>query len=639
MRMDPVWYAHRLRAMSLAEVGHRIQRVVRYPVDRLQMRTGHYARPSARLRQRLASWQGPDPFYVDASLHALPVAETLLAEAEAICAGKRHVLGLGWVYVPADSAHYEPGARDYWPRVDAGRVLRSAPDDLDPRLTWELNRGHEWVVLARVHAATKQPVFLDYLERSLEAWRRSNPIGVGINWASPMEAAIRVHSLVWCAGFLRGNTRVLPGLGEAIYEHAMFVARNLSRYSSANNHLIVELSAVVVAARVLGGSLVQLHSTALGELEREVTRQVHRDGVSAEMATHYHVFVLEALVLVAHLEAVHGHRTAMTSAIRRMAEYLGAIRCADGSLLQQGDSDDGRIVGLFRTDHTDRVLAVADALDVPSPGGAVWLESVTAPVREPRSQLFEASGQVVLRCSRLHTAFDAGPFGYGRLAAHAHCDALSITLAIDGRPVAVDRGTYRYRGGERDAFRLTAAHNTAQLGTQEQATPAGAFLWSRKPTVRIHRCEMSDRGSIVQASHDGFVGWEHRRTLVHHAHVLVIVDELLGGTGLPVTCRLHLAPDVAVEGVTPSWFRTRCAGGPLAWVASRAERTRVTMTPHSDSYARRTLAPTLECFGTSDQTLLLAVGPADVPMRASLTAAARFAAERGVHFVADELAK
>jgi hypothetical protein len=621
------WYASRLRAMSIAEIAYRSYRAARYPIDQLRMRTHRYARPSLAMRAHIGRWQGPEPFYFDRELHVTEVSPELRDEAEAICAGKRRVLGLGWIDVPSAPWHYEPSAHYYWPRVDAARVVRAAPAHFDPRLTWELNRGHEWVVLARVYASTREPRFLDQLVRELISWRRANPIGIGINWTSAMEAAIRIHSLVWCAAFLRGTIGIQPTLAEMIYEHAIVVSDHRSYFSSGNNHLIVELTALIVAALTLGGELARLHARALARLTMELDRQIFSDGVNAEMATHYHVFVLEALVLVAYLQRAHAMPSPKLEAVvGRMADYIEEIRCTDGSLLQQGDSDDGCIVGLLRPRHPDQILAAARALytrarrhetaqAVPHEG-AFWLTGGTwsALHAEPqaRSRRFRPSGQVILRSGRLHAAIDAGPFGFGRLSAHAHCDALSITLAVDGRRVLVDRGTYRYNGDAdaRDHYRCTAAHNTAQIGSLEQASAAGAFLWSRRPTATIHRCDLTEHGDIVQASHDGFAGWLHRRTLVHRHGLLVIVDEFLGsGPAQHVVGRYHFAPELAVVPQSSSRFRIEHGSSPLLWLISNARQARVTETGHSDEYARIASAPTIELAGTSDRALITAMVP------------------------------
>ena len=650
------WYLNRLRAMSVAEVAHRSYRAARLPIDKVRMRTGRYARPSAGMRAHLDHWQGPEPFYFDRALASTPVSPVLCAEAEAICAGRRCVLGLGWIDFPADGWHYDPRANDHWPRIDAVRVRRAAPAHLDPRLTWELNRGHEWVVLARVYASTRDPRFLDQLARDLASWREANPLGIGINWNFAMEAAIRVHSLVWCAGFLRGTANVLlPDLATAIYEHATFVSEHRSHFSSANNHVIVELSALIVAALALGGELRSLHGPALARLTSEIERQVFADGVNAEMATHYHAFVLEALVLVAYLERAHAMPLSdLEAVIQRMADYLRAIRCGDGSLLQQGDNDDGCILAFLRSRHADQLLGAVAALgarpgprdaDPPSASeGAFWLTGGTTPAPiepPPRSRRFADSGQVVLRSARLIAVFDAGPFGFGSLAAHAHCDALAITLAVDGRRLLVDRGTYIYDGDlrEREGYRTTAAHNTAQIGALEQATPAGPFLWSRQPSLTIHRCDLTAQGDIVQASHDGFAGWSHCRTLVHRHGVLVIIDEFHGEqTPSQVISRYHFAPELGIVALSRSQFCAEHGDSPLAWLVSNARLAHVVSTPHSDAYASSTLALTVELFDTTSSALITAIAPAAVPQEAGIAAVAEFAASRGIPFSTRELA-
>lgn len=647
MPRDLRWYLERVQAMSPGEVAHRSYRTARYPLNQLRMRAGLYARPSSTMRTHLAQWRGPEPFYFDRDLVATPVSRELREQAEAICAGKRHVLGLGWIAFPPDGWHYEPRAKSFWPRRHAGRVIASAPPELDPRVTWEMNRGHEWVVLARCYAATGQRRFHGQIVRELASWRQANPVGIGINWTSAMEAAIRIHSLVWCAGFLRGTEGVLPTLAEMIYEHTIFVSDHRSYFSSANNHLLVELSALIVAALALGGELADLHAPALERLHVEVERQVFPDGVNAEMATHYHVFVLEALLLVAFLQRAHAKGSARLDGVtQRMADYVAAIRCDDGTLLQQGDNDDGCILAFLRTRHADQLLAAAAALrtaaaplDSTHPlEGTFWMVGGVRPpcIERPpsRSRHFAHSGQVVLRSRRLLATLDAGPFGFGSLAAHAHCDALSISVAIDGHRLVIDRGTYRYNGDlrERDRFRLTAAHNTAQVGALEQATPAGAFLWSRRPTCRIHRCELTDRGDLVQASHDGFTGWSYRRTVLHVEGVLAIIDELDGAGNVDrVTSRFHFAPELEIETLTPSMFRAERGGSALACLSSSATSGRVIEYVHSDTYAASTPAPTIEVSSTSERPLVVVIAPANVPLIESIELLAQLGSAYGVH--------
>src|SRR4051812_1054295 len=177
--------------MSLGEVVHRGVRLARYPIDLAEARAGIYGRPSRHQRARLERWRGPEAFVFSEATARAPLAPETRTVAEAYLVGRQAVLGLGELALPDEPWHFEPRARGFWPVLDARRVVAAAPDDFDPRTTWELNRGHGWVVLARAYAATRDARFRDRLVRELRSWQRSNPVGVGINWVSAMEAAIR----------------------------------------------------------------------------------------------------------------------------------------------------------------------------------------------------------------------------------------------------------------------------------------------------------------------------------------------------------------------------------------------------------------------------------------------------------------
>jgi heparinase II/III-like protein len=615
---DPRWWFERLRAMSLGEVVHRSVRLARYPIDLAAARAGIYGRPSRHQRVRLARWRGPEAFVFSETTARAPLSSETRAVAEAYLLGRQTVLGLGDLALPDEPWHFEPRAGGFWPVIDARRVVASAPADFDPRITWELNRGHGWVMLARVYAATRELRFRNRLVRELRSWRRTNPVGVGINWVSAMEAAIRIHSLSWIAALLRGDgdAAAWPLLAELLFQHGAFVARNLSRFSSANNHLIVELSGLAVAGRVLDIACWRDH--ALRALAREAERQTFPDGVNIEMATHYHMFVLEALLLVSWLE--RAHRTparTLEEVIARMAAYLDAITLRSGIVLHQGDNDDGKLLPLFADQHAEQLLCAARALtvaparaaaDCPAPGEGALLLCDGAPCARiadsPRSRWFGDAGQVVLRGARLHAAFDAGPFGFGTLAAHAHCDALAVTVAFDDRPLLVERGTYRYNGDReaRDRYRSTAAHNTVQLGAREQGDAVGPFLWSRKPVAVIEHCEIEvDAADVVRARHDGFAPARHVRTLVRLGDSLAVVDEIRDALpGEPVIARWHLAPRMAVVDLAEGFVTVRDGAGSLPdrWLwfgcGDLPLRARVRTTLHSSRYLEQEPACTLE---------------------------------------------
>ena len=88
---------------------------------------------------------------------------------------------------------------------------------------------------------------------------------------------------------------------------------------------------------------------------------------------------------------------------------------------------------------------------------------------------------------------DAGPHGFLSIAAHAHADALAVEVRYDGTDVLADPGTYCYHGEPRwrSYFRSTLAHNTIEVGGQDQSTSGGPFLWTRH--ARSGLIESGDR--------------------------------------------------------------------------------------------------------------------------------------------------
>lgn len=628
------WWLRRLQAMSGPEIALRTFRLARHPLHRAQMRAGLYGKPRGRVRQAIADWTGPDTFYFSPAQAGTPAGADLLERADRLCQGEREVLGLGWLAMPEVFWSYEPSTQAFWPKLDASRVMAAAPDTFDARLTWEFNRGHEWVVLARAYAATGNRHYRDHLTRELTSWAQHNPIGVGINWASPMEAAIRIHSFAWVAGFLRARADdLLPTLAEHIYQHARFIAPRLSYFSSANNHLIIELSALITSARVLGmhGHLTTWHRRALRRLIVELRRQTHDDGVNAEMATHYHMFVLETILLVARLERLHGApKVELETVAAKMADYLAELICKDGSILGQGDDDGGVLLPFFHHRHADQLVACAQTLSAdsaPSPSteapapdreAVFWLTGgglPRPPRRRTRSRHFPHSGQIILRSDRLLVTFNCGPFGYGPLAAHAHCDVLAINVAIDGVPILVDRGTYRYNGdpAARAYFRSTAAHNTVQIGDMEQAESLGPFLWGRRPTVTIERCDLSPERDIVVASHDGFAPHIHRRTLVREGDVLGVIDHVPSPAGQTITSQLHLGPGIDLaRSETADGHRFAFPEGQL-WTDASAVQARTSV--HSGEYAVKHSAPVLdlELTGAPKTLSIVSAGPLSGP--------------------------
>lgn len=518
------WYIRRLRAMSVGEVAYRVAQ------KRLQ-------------RHERAEFHDPIPVYAvrtygEPPAPALPNLGLNFANGSFIAGRAIELLG-GYSYDEYRTRwHAAFQSEGDWPMRFAHDYSFSA-DDVpgDIRTNWELNRHHQFAVLAKSYFATGDDRYLEELSELFKDWNDKNPFLWGPEWSSPMEESIRLVNWLVAAAFLDASESagvsacdLRDRLADGAWVMASHVRRHYSRYSSANNHTIVEAAGVGIAAAVFGeeGWL----SDAVSLLETEAAHQTWSDGVNKEQALHYQLFVMEALCLLSHALRASGREptSALASQVRAMAGYARACSVGGGYYIEFGDDDEGCILNLApsKADYPDYVLSLASlecgkgvrwTRDVAVDETVRWLypgselEAVSAMPLKPFTDVetFSDGGVTVLRADggSIVLAFDHGPLGFGSLAAHGHADALSVQLYVDGEPVLVDPGTYIYNGNTemRDLFRSTAMHNTVCVDGKDQSEMLGPFLWGKRPECEMEsaftdgltaRCVWPD-GAIVHA--------------------------------------------------------------------------------------------------------------------------------------------
>src|SRR5262249_820859 len=406
------------------------------------------------------------------------------------------------------------------------------------------NRHTHLVRLAQAYVLSSNTRYFDVIRRHLENWFISCPYRMGPNWASALEAAIRLinWSVTW--QLLGGahsplfedaeGARLRRSWLKSVYQHAEFVRGYFSFYSSANNHLIGEASGLFIAALTWPHWPRARYWLRVSKeiLEREARLQNAPDGVNLEQAVSYQHFVLDLLLLS--LLAGRANRqwfsVAYESRIEAMLEYLASIMDSGGNVPMFGDSDDALVVNFAQGSALSpyRALLAMGAIlfqrdDFRAKAGklddkARWLrggqaDGLFARQTEPRTRLlptrqaFCKGGYYILGCdfetdSEIRLVVDAGPLGYRSIAAHGHADALALTLSLGGMEFLIDPGTYAYHTQRlwRAYFRGTAAHNTVAVDGRDQSETGGSFMWLRKA-----RAACSVWSSTAQK--DWFEGW------------------------------------------------------------------------------------------------------------------------------------
>jgi hypothetical protein len=461
-----------------------------------------------------------------------------------------------------DAVHGKSSPRVPWfrvPYLDFDRVG-------DHKVIWELSRHQHLVTLAKAYRFTQSSVYTDELFAQWYAWQEQNPYPIGINWASSLEVAFRSLSWLWVWHLLEGSAVVPPkfasDLRRALMQNGHHIERYLSTYFAPNTHLLGEAVALFFIGTLSPKSPAVQRWRDLGWrlILQEAKRQVQRDGMHFEQSTYYHVYALDFFLHARILADVNGIAVppVLDDTIERMLDALRVLSAA-GPLPQFGDDDGGRVFdpGRNQRGHMLDPLAIGAVLfrrgdfkraALNAREEMVWLFGASGAktfdeLPEGRQTIasvaLEASGIYVMSSSgttRQQLVIDAGRQGPG-WAGHGHADALSLQLAVGGKAILIDPGTFTYvtSDGERARFRETACHNTVQVDGVSQAEPAGPFKWTGLAHASVERWITGERFDLFAGSHSGYNRLAgpvvHRRCIFYLKSHFWLVRDVLEGLG------------------------------------------------------------------------------------------------------------
>lgn len=435
-----------------------------------------------------------------------------------------------------------------WPTLEFSCAIPiSQREDIgDIRINWELNRHFQFVGLAKNYYVTDEQKYLDELIDLFEDWNQNNLFLHGVQWTSEMEVAIRIVSWSYMYAFIEkadGPQELLDKIVNGIKIMADHVLAHRSRYSSANNHLIVEMLGLGVAGILLDYEIWIDYSIKV--LTEELPRQNYLDGVNKEMSLHYQTFVMEAYGIMAILL-----RRNERSIPRLWLDYLDNMSkfvtdcCGDyEETITFGDDDEGKILDFVGkiNNYYDYVLQLMGIVlskrytDSELEENIKWIATNDELDKYKKSKCyrpglvshFKQGGYTILRSKdrSVLLGIDHADLGFGSIAAHGHADALSFQLYIKGLPVFVDPGTYSYHIDKksRDDFRKTINHNTICVDGKDQSEMVGPFLWGKKAKTKLIDYNFDACAKYIVAETNGYLKAITRKYFFKD-NLLVITD-------------------------------------------------------------------------------------------------------------------
>lgn len=524
--MTKNFFINRLRRMSVAEI---LYRIVQKATDKAEKALLGRYRFDMSLLEDPSLPKKPVKLFSESISFAddnSPVLRAIIEKADRLCENRFDIFALKDFQIR--------GEVDYHTDYKSGR---SAPADVfgksinyrdsdrigDIKYIWEMSRHLFLVPLALAYVHTRQPKYLEKFEQLLSGWMDQNPFMLGVNWASSLELGIRLINWTVCWHLIEEDVR--PELKkrwlDCVYQHCWFINRNMSRFSSANNHLIGEAAGLFIAGTAMPRfkESQRWREKARRILIRESVKQNYTDGVNKEQAIAYQQFVLTFLILSGLVGQANGigFSADYWSIVGKMQTYLAAMEDVGGNLPKIGDEDDGFVVdllllsvagisseGIYFTDVRPSDIYSADTRST----------DIYSTDIQPRSDripdAFKDGGYYILGTdfgtpTEQKLIFDCGSLGYLSLAAHGHADALGVIFSAGGSPILIDPGTYAYHADKkwRSYFRSTAAHNTVRIDGRDQSLMSGNFMWSSKAEAKMTEHESL---TMVKGLHTGYAG-------------------------------------------------------------------------------------------------------------------------------------
>ncbi|MEC7985500.1 MAG: heparinase II/III-family protein [Myxococcota bacterium] len=518
------WRINRLMSMSPQEIPHRIQERWRMGRD-----ASFHASPLPAMFEHRPLPKWPVDLTIDASSEILRGADEILSD-------RLYLLGTHWPREKHWAWGWDPPTDSMWPMKWAHDIdFRHSANGRDIKFAWELLKLQHIQVLSWSSLAGHDTA-KDYAIAGLNSWLDWHRPFWGIGYASGIECACRIFSLVWSAQALSPIPVSLHRrIWSALHQHASWLRRYPSLHSSANNHRVAEVAALLLLERLTPELPEADPDGREVEFLSLIESLFYDDGVCVEQSIYYQALVMEWMLYIQHI--CPNIRQDLQAYLARGAQFLSSLFDEEGHYPDIGDGDCS-VVLRSQMANENLPMSVCGAAAILTGHSECIPTAYRADLRlsllglsmpqstlQVSSRCFRQGGYSVLQHGSTKVVFDSGPLGYPATGGHGHADALSVWMHDGGQPIWIDWGTYRYNGLEnrRAEARSTASHNTVTIDGRDQSVMSGAFNWGRRARATLVFADLDQQ--IACGEHDGYE-WMHRRTVQVREEMIEIQDQL-----------------------------------------------------------------------------------------------------------------
>lgn len=513
-----LWFYNRLKAMSLAEVLYRIKNICKHYINNIRYKNDINIYDITNININFEKiYKNLDCIFEKLNLNNIKISNEYYVFNEKIDMNNK--------------IQWHKGIKGLWEKsINSYDIEFKDSDSIgDIRYTWELNRHQFLPYLAACYLKTNDYKYIKLLEYHFDDWIDNNKFLKGVNWSSSMEIAIRAYQWLTVLHLIRDveNEDLKDKISKSVIISINYVMNNLSLYSSANNHLILEVAISSIVGYCFQGVYNQNWlNKGYNVLEKELKNQFYEDGVNKEQALHYQAFVTDMMLQYNTIMKKIGYEPLEENLIKKSVEFIHILNAKE-CYVDFGDSDDAKILTLntFKYNYYDYILNFASLYyGIEFNCSDNKYSEITlfcnenAKLREydyKNSYIYTKGGYSIIKNKENILFFDYALLGFGDLAAHGHADALMFMYYYKGKEFFIDSGTYIYniKKEKRDYYRSTKAHSTLCYQGINQSEIKGPFLWGKKASSKLIKSEENNERYIIEAENDGYRPNIHKRRI------------------------------------------------------------------------------------------------------------------------------
>lgn len=396
---------------------------------------------------------------------------------------------------------------------------------------WQFNLQYmEYLIpLAIKYKESGEARYYKKLREFLTTWMKRYPEPEGDAWA-PYVISLRIPNLLIVINLieteLKTDREFFEELVRSLYRQYNYLQYNTEKHL-LGNHYLENLKCLLICSILFGEA--DKENKYRIEMKRQIEEQILADGLHFERSFMYHKIVLEDLLRVI---------LALEQAERKNDEQLSYFKETFKKMCD--------VEASFEKDIA-RTLLFNDAGNNVSKSARALIRAgkrlgLLDKVNDQMTELSEA-GYYQYKKDDVQLILDCGEIGPDYIPGHGHCDCFSYELFYKGEDVIVNSGTFQYQDKKRAYFRSTGAHNTFQIGDNEQSQCWGEHRVAR----RIHKIRASRKEEYFIGECNYWDGSRAQREIQFEEHGFLITDREMDNTRRSLISYLHFSPNYCIK--------------------------------------------------------------------------------------------